>query len=46
VRAFGSTKKFTITRGGRQTVAATRITLPDATARMMAVRGDGFLIAR
>ncbi|HKQ69851.1 MAG TPA: VIT domain-containing protein [Polyangiaceae bacterium] len=45
VRAFGSTKKFPITHGGRQTVAATTITLPDHT-RGFGTFSDGFLIAR
>jgi len=28
IRTYGSTKKFSISRGGRQTVAATRVTIP------------------
>jgi hypothetical protein len=47
LRAFGSVKKFSVGHGGGQTIAATKVTLPPATvARPMAVRGDGFLIAR
>jgi hypothetical protein len=47
VRAFGSTKKFNVTHGGRQTVASTRVTIPPrATSIPVATRGDGFLIAR
>jgi Ca-activated chloride channel family protein len=45
LRAFGSIKKFAIGHGGAQTVAATKITLP-AMHPLLAVRGDGFLIAR
>jgi Ca-activated chloride channel family protein len=47
LRAFGSIKKFPVGRGGTQTVAATRVKLPPASiAPSMAVRSDGFLIAR
>lgn len=47
LRAFGSIKKFPIGRGGPQTVAATKVTLPSAMGPLsLAVRGDGFLIAR
>jgi Ca-activated chloride channel family protein len=47
VRAFGSTRKFAIGRGGSQTVAATKIAMPAARIPMpVALRGDGFLIAR
>jgi Ca-activated chloride channel family protein len=42
LRAYGSTKKFPISRGGRQTVASTRITLPPA---HVARPWDGFGIA-
>jgi hypothetical protein len=44
IRAYGSTKKFPISRGGRQTVAATRISIP--AARPIGPRfSDGFGIA-
>ena len=47
LRAFGSIKKFSIGHGGAQTVAATKVTLPPAQGPLaLAVRGDGFLIAR
>jgi hypothetical protein len=47
LRAFGSIKKFSVGHGGPQTVAATKVTLPPATGPVsLAVRGDGFLIAR
>ena len=46
LRAYGSIKKFSVGHGGAQTVAATKITLPSAGALALAVRGDGFLIAR
>jgi Ca-activated chloride channel family protein len=45
LRAFGSVKKFSVGRGGTQTVAATKVTLPPA-VNPLAVRGDGFVIAR
>ncbi|HMI85037.1 MAG TPA: VIT domain-containing protein [Polyangiaceae bacterium] len=45
LRAFGSTKKFSVAHGGAQTVAATKVTLPPA-FNPPALRGDGFLIAR
>jgi Ca-activated chloride channel family protein len=43
VRTYGSTKKFPITRGGRQTVAATRVTLPSAPPPFRFY--DGFALA-
>jgi tetratricopeptide (TPR) repeat protein len=46
LRAFGSLKTLAFARGDRQTVATTRITLPDASAHLMAMRGDGFLLLR
>jgi Ca-activated chloride channel family protein len=42
IRTYGSIKKFPISRGGRQTVAATRVTIPVAP---LGWRGDGFGIA-
>jgi hypothetical protein len=41
IRAYGSIKKFSISRGGRQTVAATRVTIPVAPPPWR----DGFGIA-
>ena len=39
--------KFSVGHGGAQTVAATKVTLPSALGPpALAVRGDGFLIAR
>jgi Ca-activated chloride channel family protein len=47
LRAFGSTRKFTVGHGGSQTVAATKVTLPQPRIPIpIASRGDGFLIAR
>jgi Ca-activated chloride channel family protein len=47
LRTFGSTKKFPIAHGGRQTVAATRVTLPNYTLRpMWGAIGEGFLVLR
>ena len=46
LRAFGSTKKFAIAHGGTQTVAATKVTLPQSLGMIAMARGDGFLIAR
>jgi Ca-activated chloride channel family protein len=45
LRALGSTKTFPIGRGGRQTVAATRVTFPDL-SRMRFMGFEGFLVAR
>ena len=42
LRAYGSTKKLPISRGGRQTVAATRVTIPVAAPRPFV---DGFGLA-
>jgi len=42
LRAYGSTKKLPISRGGRQTVAATRVTIPVAVMRPFV---DGFSLA-
>jgi hypothetical protein len=41
IRTYGSTKKFSISRGGRQTVAATRVTIPVAPPPWR----DGFSLA-
>jgi Ca-activated chloride channel family protein len=47
LRAFGSVRKFSVGHGGAQTVAATKITIPPPRVPIpVAVRGDGFLIAR
>jgi Ca-activated chloride channel family protein len=42
LRALGSTKTFPISHGGRQTVAATRVTIPDVT-RWPVTAFEGFL---
>ena len=46
VRTYGSIKKFPISRGGRQTVAATRVTIPVVPHPAIGLRmSDGFGIA-
>jgi Ca-activated chloride channel family protein len=45
LRALGSTKRFSVARGGRQTVAATRVTFPNYRALPNAgLVGEGFLM--
>jgi Ca-activated chloride channel family protein len=46
VRTFGSVRKFPIARGGRQTVAVTKVTLAGAALRRPVTQSDGFVIAR
>jgi Ca-activated chloride channel family protein len=45
LRALGSTKTFPISHGGRQTVAATRVTIPNVTHFPVTVF-EGFALAR
>jgi Ca-activated chloride channel family protein len=45
LRALGSTKTFPISHGGRQTVAATRVTIPNVT-RLPVMGFEGFMLAR
>ncbi len=42
IRALGSIKRFAVVRGGRQTIAATRVTIPNQALRPVRV-ADGFL---
>jgi len=43
IRALGSIRRFSIARGGRQTVAATRVTFPRLPLRPWSRVSDGFL---
>ena len=45
LRALGSTKTFPIAHGGRQTLAATRVTFPDV-SRFRVMGFEGFMLAR
>jgi Ca-activated chloride channel family protein len=46
VRAFGATHKFDFSRGGRQTLVATKVTIPEQTYRVVNLPPEGFMIAR